>query len=234
MGLPPRPQIDHKDEKYPFRLFPASLTARLEGLGRRSSSIFSRIRIHPNVLSAIGSAAGLAAGALFALDRPVGAGVLIFICGAFDVLDGLVAAHTGRQSLFGAILDSSLDRYADFFIFAGLAYHFRRNAALGLAFAAFLGAVMVSYTRARAEGLGFDCRAGVMQRSERLILLSLAGLAGPPLRIFDPAMTVVLGLIALLSNIAAWQRIALVRKLERPAASESESRNKRIPAGERP
>jgi len=171
------------------------------------------------VFSAIGSAVGLAAGALFALDRPVGAGALIFVCGAFDVLDGLVAVHTGRQSLFGAIFDSSLDRYADFFIFAGLAFHFRHNAGSWLAFAAFLGAVMVSYTRARAEGLGFDCRVGIMQRSERLLLLSLAGLAGPPLRIFDPAMTAVLGLIALLSNIAAWQRILLVGKLERRGRS---------------
>jgi phosphatidylglycerophosphate synthase len=234
MGSPPRPRTDNKDEKYPFRLFPASLTARLEGLGRRSSSTFSRIRVHPNVLSAIGSAAGLAAGALFALDRPVGAGLLIFVCGAFDILDGLVAVHTGRQSLFGVVLDSSLDRYADFFIFAGLASHFRHDAGLWLAFAAFLGAVMVSYTRARAEGLGLDCRVGIMQRSERLILLSLAGLAGPPLRIFDPAMTVVLGLIALLSNIAAWQRILLVRKLERRAASLSKGRNNKSPRGERP
>jgi len=185
------------------------------------------------VLSAIGSAAGLAAGALFALDRPVWAGVLVFVCGAFDVLDGLAAVHTKRQSLFGAIFDSSLDRYADFFIFAGLAYHFRQNTVLWLAFAAFLGAVMVSYTRARAEGLGFDCRVGIMQRSERLLLLSLAGLAGPPLRIFDPTMTVVLGLIALLSNIAAWQRILLVRKLERHAAFLSKARNKKPPAGER-
>ena len=233
MGLPPRSQPDNKKGNSPFRLFPASLTARLEGVGRRSSAIFSRTKIHPNVLSAIGSAAGLAAGALFALDRPVGAGVLIFVCGAFDVLDGLVAVHTKRQSLFGAILDSSLDRYADFFIFAGLAYHFRQNAGLGLAFAAFLGAVMASYTRARAEGLGFDCRVGIMQRSERLLLLSLAGLAGPPLRIFDPAMTVVLGLIALLSNVAAWQRILLVRKLERRAASKSKPSAKKTAGGER-
>jgi CDP-diacylglycerol--glycerol-3-phosphate 3-phosphatidyltransferase len=232
MGSPPRPPTGHKDDKYPFRLFPASFTARLEGVGRRSSSIFSRIKIHPNVLTAIGSAAGLASGALFALDRPVGAGILVFVCGAFDVLDGLVAVHTKRQSLFGAIFDSSLDRYADFFIFAGLAYHFRQNAGLGLAFAAFLGAVMVSYTRARAEGLGFDCRVGLMQRSERLLLLGLAGLAGPPLRMFDPAMTVVLGLIALLSNIAAWQRILLVRKLERQAAFLSKARNKKSHAGE--
>jgi phosphatidylglycerophosphate synthase len=219
MGLPPRSEASDKKDDAPFRLFPASLTARLEDVGRRSSSVFSRVRVHPNALSAIGSAAGLGAGALFALGRPVWAAVLIFVCGAFDVLDGLVAVHTKRQSLFGSIFDSSLDRYADFFIFAGLAFHFRQSVGLWLAFAAFLGAVMVSYTRARAEGLGFDCQVGIMQRSERLILLSLAGLAGPPLHIFDPAMIVTLGLIALLSNFAAWQRIMLVRKLERHGSS---------------
>jgi CDP-diacylglycerol--glycerol-3-phosphate 3-phosphatidyltransferase len=234
MGPPPRPQADNKKDGRPFRLFPASLTARLEAVGRRSSSIFSKIKVHPDVLSAVGSAAGLAAGALFALDRPVWAGALVFVCGAFDVLDGLVAVHTKRQTSFGAIFDSSLDRYADFFILAGLAFHFRGKAGLWLAFAAFLGAVMVSYTRARAEGLGFDCRVGIMQRSERLILLGLTGLAGPPLRIFDPAMSVVLGLIALLSNVAAWQRILLVRKLERRAASAAIPSADKPPAGERP
>jgi CDP-diacylglycerol--glycerol-3-phosphate 3-phosphatidyltransferase len=78
----------------------------------------------------------------------------------------------------------------------------------------FLGSVMVSYTRARAEGLGFECREGFMQRAERLVLLSLAAFIGPPFRIFDTAMTVVLILIALVSNVTAVQRTLLVKKWE--------------------
>ena len=74
---------------------------------------------------------------------------------------------------------------------------------------------MVSYTRARAEGLGIDCKIGVMQRAERIVLLSLGSLVGPLFKVFDPAIIGVLGTIALASNFTALQRIFHVKKVEK-------------------
>ena len=91
---------------------------------------------------------------------------------------------------------------------------------------------MVSYTRARAEGLGIDCRVGIMQRAERLVLLFAGTLVGLAFRVYDPALTAVMVLIALVSNFTAFQRIAYVRaweKQERPAASPDRS----VPSDER-
>ncbi len=176
----------------------------------------------PNVITLLGLLAGLAGGLLFALDRPLGAAGFILICGLIDILDGKVAAKGNRQSLYGAIFDSTLDRYSEFFIYLGLAVHFRNRWPLWVVFFTFLGSTMVSYTRARAEGLGIECRAGLMQRAERLILLLLGSLIGPLLEIFDPVMIVILIFIALVSNITAFQRTFLVRKAEKQLKSEKE------------
>lgn len=180
----------------------------------RIADFFIHIHASPNVISLLGLAAGLAAGVLFALELPVWAAVLIIVCGVFDILDGRVAINSQKRSLYGAIFDSTLDRYAEFFIYLGLAVHFRSSWALWVPFFAFLGSAMVSYTRARAEGLGIDCRIGFMQRAERMILLVIGAVAGRIFRVFDPAMIIVLAAIAVVSNITAFQRIYHVRKIE--------------------
>jgi CDP-diacylglycerol--glycerol-3-phosphate 3-phosphatidyltransferase len=97
----------------------------------------------------------------------------------------------------------------------GLAIHFRTYWTLWVTFFTFLGSTMVSYTRARAEGLGITCYVGIMQRAERMILLCLGSILGFFLKIFDPTMTAVLVIIALFSNITAIQRILYVKKAER-------------------
>jgi CDP-diacylglycerol--glycerol-3-phosphate 3-phosphatidyltransferase len=189
------------------------LVALFRGLNA-IADFFVRLHISPNLMSFLGLVAGLAAGVLFALDHPVLAGVLVFISGMFDILDGRIAVNSHQRSLYGAIFDSTLDRYAEFFIYLGLAVHFRANWALWLPFLAFLGSAMVSYTRARAEGLGIDCRVGLMQRAERLTLLVIAALAGRIFRVYDIAMIIALVAIAIVSNITAFQRIDHVRKYE--------------------
>ena len=153
-------------------------------------------------------------------ERPGLAAVFIIVCGTFDILDGKVAKNADRKSLFGAILDSSLDRYSEFFIYTGLAYHFRHGWGLWLMFFAFLGSTMVSYTRARAEGLGVDCQVGIMQRAERLILLILGTVAGIVFGILDPAILVVMVLIAVISNVTAVQRIFYVKRYEKSRLSK--------------
>jgi CDP-diacylglycerol--glycerol-3-phosphate 3-phosphatidyltransferase len=180
----------------------------------RIAKIFAGLNVSPNVLSVLGVVAGMGAGLLYALGCPGWAAVMIIICGVFDILDGKVAAQANKKSLYGAIFDSTLDRYSEFFIYLGLAFYFRNRWPLWILFFTFLGSAMVSYTRARAEGLGIDCRVGIMQRAERMILLVLATLIGIAFRVFDAAMIVGLIAIALFSNITAFQRTFYVRKIE--------------------
>jgi len=181
----------------------------------RLSDILVRLDISPNFITFLALLAGLAAGALFAFRHPGWAVVLIFVCGALDVIDGKVAVKSKKQSLYGAIFDSTLDRYSEFFIYFGLAYYFRGRWPMWIPYFTFLGSTMVSYTRARAEGLGIECKAGFMQRAERMILLVLGSLIGTIFKVFDPAMIAVLTAIAVISNITAIERTLLVRKIER-------------------
>jgi phosphatidylglycerophosphate synthase len=201
-----------------FRFLPSGIIAATLRFFDRVSVFFVRRHIHPNTLTYIGFAAGFGVGLAYLFERPVWALVSILICGTADILDGKVAVNSNRKSLFGAILDSSFDRYSEFFIYAGIAYHFRNSWVLWVAFTAFLGSTMVSYTRARAEGLGIDCRVGMMQRAERLVLLFAGTFFGLAFRMYDPALTAVLGLIALISNVTAVQRMAYVRAWEKRKA----------------
>jgi len=198
-----------------FRFLPKIFIIPSLKVFNKISILFVNLRIHPNTLTYLGFAAGFGVGLAFFLEKPFWAMVLIFLCGVFDILDGKVAVNANRKSIFGAILDSSFDRYTEFFMYVGLAYHFRAHWTLWLTFAAFLGSTMVSYTRARAEGLGVDCRVGIMQRAERLVLLFGGTFIGLIFKVFDPAMTVVLAFIALASNVTAIQRLAYVRRYEK-------------------
>ncbi len=184
------------------------------------ASLFINLRIGPNALSILALVAGMVAGALFILERPLLAGILIFVCGIFDILDGKVAEGINKKSLFGAIFDSTLDRYSEFFIFLGLAAHFRNHWALWVTLAAMLGSALVSYTRARAEGLGIDCRVGIMQRAERIVFLALGAILGSAFNLFDPVMIVVLSMIAVISHITTIQRTLYVKKVEKDMKPE--------------
>jgi CDP-diacylglycerol--glycerol-3-phosphate 3-phosphatidyltransferase len=180
----------------------------------RLSDVLVRLNVSPNAITFLALLAGLAAGAFFAFSRPGWAVLLIFICGALDIVDGKVAVKAKKQSLYGAIFDSTLDRYSEFFIYLGLAYYFRGRWPMWIPYFTFLGSTMVSYTRARAEGLGIECQVGFMQRAERMILLVFGALVGTVFKVFDPAMITVLIFIAVVSNITAIQRTLLVRKIE--------------------
>ncbi len=196
------------------RIIPKKLISFVLNCSDFFASLFVKLRIGPNVLSALALLAGMAAGALFIFERPLPAGIMIFVCGIFDVLDGKVAKSMNKKSLFGAIFDSTLDRYSEFFIFLGIIAHFRSHWALWITLAAMLGSALVSYTRARAEGLGVECRVGIMQRAERIVFLALGAILGSLFKIFDPAMIVVLTVIAVISHITVVQRTLYVRKVE--------------------
>ncbi len=197
-----------------FRFLPASWITAVLGAADRFSRLFVRLKVSPNALTVMGLLAGVAVGLFYAVERPALAAVFIIVCGLFDILDGKVATNSHRRSLFGAIFDSSLDRYSEFFMYAGLAYHFREGWGEWLMFAAFLGSTMVSYTRARAEGLGVECAVGMMQRAERLVLLFLGTVVGIAFKVFDPAVLAVMTFIAVISNFTAVQRIFYVKRFE--------------------
>jgi len=193
---------------------PKEIIFGFQFVARQTAAGLVRLRVSPNAISLFGFLVGVAAGALFALDHPIWAGALVIASGVLDMVDGLVAVNAHRKSLTGAIFDSTLDRYSEFFVYLGLSYHFRGGWALWLPFFAFLGSSMVSYTRARAEGLGIDCRVGLMQRAERITLISAGALAGGIFGVFEIAMVISLAAIALVSNFTAFQRVHHVRQIE--------------------
>jgi CDP-diacylglycerol--glycerol-3-phosphate 3-phosphatidyltransferase len=198
-----------------MRLFPGRLVAWGERFRRRLARPFARLGVPPNLLTGASFACGAGAGAAFAFDGIALAWVLLVLSGILDMIDGRVAELSGKTSRFGAILDSTLDRYAEFLLFGGLIWRFRAGWIAGLGALALAGSIMVSYTRARAESLGFDGREGLAQRAERFAAIGTATFLGIIFPVFDIAMGVALGAIALLANATAVQRVLLVRRAER-------------------
>lgn len=140
------------------------------------------LKLKPNHVSLLGLATSMLAGLAF-VYVPLLGGVLTLLTGLLDTLDGSLARATGESRKFGAFLDSVLDRYTELIIFIGLWYFFYRQGStqvLSLVFLLILfGSLMVSYTRARAEGLGVRCLVGMFQRGERIILIGLSGILNP-------------------------------------------------------
>ena len=134
-------------------------------------------RLSPLFFNLAGASFGAAAGVAFGLGKPVWGGWCVLLGGMADVFDGRVARSQGLASPKGAFLDSSLDRFAEVGVFAGLAVYFHAQPLVSLMVALALGgSLLVSYTRARGESQGVTCKVGVMQRAERLLLLGFAGL----------------------------------------------------------
>ena len=141
----------------------------------------ARTGIDPNALTVTGFLVSIPTALVIATDRTVAGGILVLCTGAFDTLDGAVARLTGNGSKFGAFLDSTLDRWAEGIIFTGLACLFAARGTqteLVLSVLTLVGSMLISYTRARAEGLGIDCNVGFLQRPERFLLIGVS-LLGP-------------------------------------------------------
>ena len=148
--------------------------ARIDRLLSPISRALGRAGVRPNQITLFGTAVCLAAPLLLLAGQPVAAGVIWILGSALDLLDGALARHQQQVSRAGAFLDSNLDRLSEGALFAAVAYHF---AALGapieaaLTTLALLGSLMISYARARAEGLGAECEVGLVTRAERVLLL---------------------------------------------------------------
>jgi CDP-diacylglycerol--glycerol-3-phosphate 3-phosphatidyltransferase len=170
-----------------------------------------RWRVSPDALTLTSLVITLASLPLAALGYHLLAGCVFLVGAAFDALDGIVARARGMASPAGAVLDAIVDRYADAAPLIGLALYFRHSAwALSIVLAAVIGSMMVSYVRAKHEGLGLDLPGWIMRRAERiaylaagLVLGPLVGLAQIPGVTADRVVLGFVGLIALLSNAAA-------------------------------
>jgi CDP-diacylglycerol--glycerol-3-phosphate 3-phosphatidyltransferase len=145
-------------------------------------------------------------------------GLAFLLASAFDMLDGAVARATGTTSRFGAFLDSVVDRYDEALMFVALLVTFslRSDVLLVLGAAvALTGSLLVSYARARAEGLGLDCEIGWLQRPERVVLMGAGLIAAPWL------LAPVVWVLAVVTNITVVQRVLFVRRLLRDADDPS-------------
>jgi CDP-diacylglycerol--glycerol-3-phosphate 3-phosphatidyltransferase len=176
-----------------------------------------RRQVNPNVITTVGTVCVLAGAVVYATGHIMTAGWIVGLTALFDVLDGTVARRTGTSSVFGAFYDSTLDRVADGGLMAGLAVFYAANRdyhnvyMVVVCLIGIIGTFLVSYTRARAEALGIDAKVGVMQRPERVVLLSV------PQAFFGLALHgwVLMAIIVLLT-VTAWitavQRISFVHK----------------------
>lgn len=188
--------------------------------------------VTPNMVTTIGLLGNLAAAAVLVYAGTVAgegfadwglltlAGALIIGFSLFDMLDGQVARLGNMASTFGAMYDSVLDRYCELFTLGGIAFYLIQQGNLTgalITFLALVGSIMVSYVRARAEGLDIECKIGFMQRPKRVVVTAVAVLAAgitgqnlPAGSTFDPdiILTVAMGFIAVFANLTAFARVA--------------------------
>ena len=186
----------------------AKLGERLDPILYRLSFSAQRIGLRPNSLTFIGTGInGAAAWALAAGTWGWGA-ALIILAGFFDVFDGAMARNCREQTAFGSFLDSVLDRYSDLSLLVGLLIFYGREGSvvyLVLVGVTLMGTAVVPYARARAETWMPRCNVGILERPERILLLFL-GAAIPPI------MPVILGILAIFTNVTVIQRIFYARQ----------------------
>lgn len=139
-------------------------------------SLLGKTRITPDALTCINLAFSIAAAYVIATDRLLLGGILVLVSGLFDLLDGALARFAKRSTDFGAVLDSTVDRISEATVLGGLLVWYLvhgSNLEVVLVFAVLVGSFLVSYIRARAEGIGQQCQVGLFTRAERVVVLAL-------------------------------------------------------------
>jgi phosphatidylglycerophosphate synthase len=149
--------------------------------------LFIWLGISPNFLTTFGFLLSAASACAFATGHMGIAGWLMILGGTFDMFDGRIARKTGKTSKSGAFYDSVMDRFGEAIVFFGLAYYYRSSWVLFLVLGGLIGSLMVSYTRAKGDSEGVDCKGGSMQRPERIVYLGVGSIFSPPFRqLVDP------------------------------------------------
>ena len=175
----------------------------VDGIAR----VFVKLGFSPSGLTVIGVLVACVAAALIARGMLAAGGVVVLVAGVFDLFDGAVARMTNRATKFGALFDSVMDRVSEAVVLLGLLWFYLEDGEqLGavLVYVSIVGSTMVSYVRARAEGLGIECKGGLMQRPERVASLGIGIIVG---QWWEPAVLIVLGVIAVLTVVTTVQRV---------------------------
>ncbi len=187
---------------------------RARALLNAVAQVFISLGVSPNTLTVLGFVGICLIAIVIAAGYQAIGGVLIILAGAFDAVDGTLARATNKVTKFGAFLDSTLDRWADAVLFLAILYRFLVTGdqlSVLLTVVALIGSLLVSYTRARAEGLGTSIKEGWFTRLERTIVLILGliltAFVGPI------ALTVAVGILAVFANITAVQRVFAARRV---------------------
>lgn len=188
-----------------------------------------RVGITPNMLTLGGSALAFGAAYAYLQGRFGAAGWLLAFGGILDTLDGHLARRLGKETRGGAFLDSTMDRWTEGVVFIGIAGYYRASGWFYPALFSFLGSMLVSYTKARGEGLGLNFKGGFFKRSERIfylwavsVLTPLADLLIPRWPVLEPEYLFKAGLVlfALGTNLTALYRTYnILKKLDSPGAS---------------
>ena len=185
-----------------------SVYPKVESLINEWAAFCHKQGLTPHQLTLAGLGLNFLAGAIYAGGNFFLAGLVMLVAALGDLLDGSLARLTGKSSKFGAFLDSTVDRYSDFFIFGGLALFFARTAQSGWLFIVLgiiLGAYATSFTKARAENLIENCSTGIFERAERILTLAAGS-------ILWPLMPLALLVLFFGTHFTALQRIFFTRK----------------------
>lgn len=206
--------------------------------------ILEKTGITPNIITFIGFLITILSAGVLVAGAEIGKrgdyryimwfGIILLLAGVFDMLDGQLARRTKKMTTFGALFDSTLDRYSEMIMFFGIAYflvsyHYFLSSVF--TFLAMIGSIMVSYVRARAEGLGVECKVGLMQRPERILTIGIFAIIYGivtystgnfkvtaewlPFPVFEniSIFTIPIFIMAILTNYTAWQRLNHCRKI---------------------
>src|SRR5712671_1160939 len=189
-----------------------------------------RAGVHPNTITTVGTLLVVGSGVAFATGAIRLGGLLLLVSGILDLLDGQVARQGGKMTTFGAFYDSTLDRVGEAAVFTGLIFYFLKGPlpadlkvrAISAGLVALVASLLVSYTRARAEALGVECKVGIAPRAERILLLGLPTMlfgAGPG----RPGVVLfwIVAVLALASAITVVQRVVHVARVARGAPPPS-------------
>jgi CDP-diacylglycerol--glycerol-3-phosphate 3-phosphatidyltransferase len=184
-------------------------------------AFLNRLGLMPNTVTIFGLIGNTFGAALLAMGQITWGGLVILIMGPVDALDGTMARLRGETSTFGAFVDSVTDRYSELVIYCGLLIHFIRIQDMTgcvLVYLSAAGSVLVSYVKARAEGVGYEAKVGILTRVERYLVLAPGLVFNQPL--------IALWIIAILANLTAFQRILHVRKQAHSGKSDQRPETK--------
>lgn len=185
---------------------PSEISARTHRLAEPVARLVAKTGVTPNALTILGFLLIIGVAWVLSQGYFLLGGFLMVIASSFDFIDGALARVTGRSTRFGALLDSSLDRYSEAVLLFGLLWFYAWQPATQqevlLIFATIVGSLLVSYVRARAEGLGLDAEVGIMRRTVRILTLALG--------LVINQVPIILWILAILTNLTAVQRLFYV------------------------